>query len=169
MRFGIACLVLWLGCAETQEVTFEQPLIPLSGRRPHGMRNCPATVTGAHTEVTRTPDGVQLTITADTEDGRAEILTRTRTRLRQGVRRGAVPPHSTLGGGPEWIGYCPLILTGTAVSYVERPRGVRIDIRARDPIEAAKLQARVESRASALGLATPVARAHASPRRIAVR
>lgn len=159
MRIAIACLALWLGCGpETPELappSAYPAAIPLSGRRPRAMRNCPATVAGSQTVLARTPNGERLTITAADAGARREILARTRIRIERGAARPGVPPHSGLGGGPELIGFCPMLLLKTTVTYREVPGGVQIEIGALNPLDAGEVQARIEGRAAALGIRVP--------------
>lgn len=119
------------------------------------MKNCPVSVPGARTDVERTPDGVMLTIRAEAPAARSEIVARMERSLQTGAHRAGARPHGGKGGGPEVIGYCPVILAGNLVVYERMQDGVRVHIRARDPRTVGELQSRVEARARALQLEVP--------------
>ena len=133
----------------------QQPLTPLSGNRPHKMQNCPVAVTGARTQVQRTPDGMMLTITAAAPEAQNEIVMRTERSIAYGAHQPGQRAHNAHGGGPEVIGYCPLVLAGNVVTFGRVPDGVQIQMKARDPRDVPQLQARVEQRARALRLEVP--------------
>jgi hypothetical protein len=126
------------------------PQATLTGKRPLHMRNCPSAVVSATTIATPTPDGVNLTITSDDPDARRQIVKL--AEFQSGLREALwfMPAHSGLHGGPGTIGYCPVIHTGTIVTYRKIADGVQIHVAARRRGEIQVLQRATESRVAAL-------------------
>ncbi|MCW5805532.1 MAG: hypothetical protein KIT31_24395 [Deltaproteobacteria bacterium] len=114
------------------------------------MHNCPVAVAGTTTTVARTPDGVTLTVRSPDPAARAEVAARTARAMQFAGNRGQVRAHSGRGGGPETVGYCPVILDGNVVTSTEIQNGLQIHLRPIDPAQVANLQLQVESRTQAL-------------------
>ncbi|MBA3540801.1 MAG: hypothetical protein H0T79_14410 [Deltaproteobacteria bacterium] len=121
----------------------------MTGKKPLAMRNCPSAVPGAITRSTRTADGIEVTITAADLETQREVLARAERQMRFGARRMA-PEHSALHGGPETIGYCPIIHTNTTVVAEPLADGVRIRMTPRSRDDLTSLQDRVSERVRAL-------------------
>src|SRR5688572_27410157 len=103
-RFVVVLLGVVACSSETDSSKRDEPKRPhpgqaMSGKKPLGMRNCPSAVPGAITRVSRTADGVVVTITASDAEAQREIAARGERQVKFGGRRLA-PEHSGLHGGP---------------------------------------------------------------------
>ncbi len=114
------------------------------------MRNCPSAVRSAKTTATRTPDGIDLTITSDDPSARADIVTLAQLQRDQRAPIWFVPAHSGMHGGPGSLGRCPVIHADTTVTYQPLANGVLIHVAARSRGRVAALQQATEARVRAL-------------------
>jgi hypothetical protein len=123
----------------------------MTGKKEHGMLNCPSAVDGARTELARTADGVELTVTARDPDSAKEIVTLARSHAAMQEPDPDKPQHGGQHGGPGEIGYCPIVHHGnTLVTFDEVPGGARIQVVAGSPAEVAALQEETAERVAAL-------------------
>jgi len=130
--------------------TYAPPQATLAGKKPQHMRNCPSAIEAAATAIQPTPDGIELTITSSDADARRQIVKLAELQSGQREPMRFMPEHSGLHGGPGTSGYCPVIHTGTIVTYREIPEGVTIHVMARFLDEVWLLQRATETRAHAL-------------------
>jgi hypothetical protein len=123
---------------------------PRSGGKQHTMANCPSMVIGAVTRLDVVEGGVDLTITAVDRVSREAIAERARVHSQLGDPTPWELEHSGRHGGPGSIGYCPIIHDGTTVKVVELPNGALLQVRARRPDDAARVQIATRDRVDAL-------------------
>ena len=155
---AIVCLLIPLFACEASDdantpTTPTSPTAEMSGKRPREMRNCPTAVAGSVTRLVPTADGVMLTITAKDAKVRREIVERMQRSGASGARRADVPPHSGRGGGPERMGFCPIIYGDTIVTSMIVDDSVQVLMKARDPAGVGQLQRMVGDRVRAIATA----------------
>jgi hypothetical protein len=121
-----------------------------TGKKEHGMLNCPSAVDGAKTVLQRTDDGVDLTVTADDPAARRTVRVLARVHAAMHEPTSEKVEHGGQHGGPGSIGFCPVIHTGTVVTFNDVPGGVRIHVSASSLDDVAALQLRTAQRVSAL-------------------
>jgi hypothetical protein len=136
--------------SDTGPSSGEHPASSLSGTRPRHMENCPSAVATATTRARPTSDGVELTITAASDEARREIVSRAAHQAAMQEPRVKVPEHTGRHGGPGSIGFCPIIHANTIVTYEPTADGVRIHVAARSSDDVAALQRATDARVKAI-------------------
>jgi hypothetical protein len=147
MRHLIIFSLVLAGCASTQGRS-EAP--PAQGQRAHGMRNCPSAVAGATTNLTNTPDGVDLQITASDPTVQQQVIELANIQAHMGKPNRSETEHTGMHGGPGDVGYCPIIHTATTVTFTQITGGAVIHVRAAVPADVPRLQAMVADRVARL-------------------
>lgn len=143
----LAILAVTTACGSSPSSRTRDP----AGERTRGMANCPSTVPNTTTDYTMTPDGVDVVITASSEEARGQLVEITERSVRMGPP-GDRPAHSGRRGGPGTIGFCPIVHEGAVVTAHPTASGVVIHLRAAAPDRVAALQDEVRARVEALGL-----------------
>jgi hypothetical protein len=149
------------GCSEraTEETIMKRALIAAllatacgnaTGKKEHGMMNCPSDVDGARTTMARTPGGVDLTVTADADDARQLVVMLARVHAAMAEANPEKSEHSGQHGGPGTIGYCPVIHHRTVVTFDEVPHGVTIHVVARSSDDVSNVQLQTAQRLALL-------------------
>ncbi|MFO0550602.1 MAG: hypothetical protein U0271_19565 [Polyangiaceae bacterium] len=114
------------------------------------MVHCPSAVEGAKTEITDTPRGVDLTITATDPAKVTEI----RNRVKVAVEKSQADPtggaHTGKGGGGGSMGRCPVVLGGTEVTAADVEGGSKISVASKDTAEVDWLRREAKERLAAL-------------------
>src|SRR5512140_2723718 len=141
MRYHLLAFVL-AACASPPP----QP----AGQVEHDMRNCPSALAGAETRLTNTADGVDLEITASEPAIQRQIVDLARLHERMGLPNASELEHTGRHGGPGTIGHCPIIHTGTTVTFDRVARGAVIHVVAMAPDEVLRLQTTVADRVARL-------------------
>ena len=114
------------------------------------MRNCPSALEGATTRLTNTADGVDLEITASAPAIQKEIVDLARLHERMGPPNASEVEHTGRHGGPGNIGHCPIIHTGTTVTFDRLARGAVIHVVAMAPEDVLRVQTTVADRVARL-------------------
>jgi hypothetical protein len=114
------------------------------------MIHCPCVVNGASTMVKDVKDGVELTVTAESEQAAGEI----RKRAKHLVDAAKTDPNSVRhtgdGHGGGGIGKCPVVLKDTLVSAEDVKGGSRIVVRPVKPVDLDWLRKETNSRQAAI-------------------
>lgn len=114
------------------------------------MVNCPSAVEGAKTEISDTPRGVDLTITASD----AAKVTEIRNRVKFAIEKSKADPtggaHTGKGGGGGTMGRCPIVLGGTEVTAVDVEGGSKISVASKDAAEVDWLRREAKERLAAM-------------------
>jgi len=142
-----ASLVL-ASCASTQPRPEAPP--PAQGQLAHGMRNCPSALAGVKTNLTNTPEGVDLQITATDPAVRQQVLELANIQAHMGQPNKSEMVHTGMHGGPGDVGRCPIVHTATTVTFTVVPDGAQIHVRATVPADVPRLQAMVADRVARL-------------------
>lgn len=111
------------------------------------MMHCPSAVPGAKTASADIKDGVELTVTADSETAVTEI----RNRAKHLVEAAKMDPesvrHTGDGHGGGGVGQCPVVLKDTLVTADASVKGgVRITVRPIKPVDLEWLRKEVKAR-----------------------
>jgi len=114
------------------------------------MRNCPSALAGAETRVTNTADGVDLEITASEPAIQRQIVDLASLHQRMGLPDTSEIEHTGKHGGPGTIGHCPILHTGTTVTFDRLARGAVIHVVAMAPDEVQRVQTTVADRLARL-------------------
>ncbi len=150
---GLLIVMLTTAVASAQSsrptVPGTEPQDAMTGRRERKMANCPSAVQGARTQVTPTPDGVAVTVTADSPDAQHRIYALAEIHARLDTTALGYE-HTGWRGSTGRIGYCPIIHERTTVTATAIPRGARIDVKASSPDEVRALQQATMQRAQRL-------------------
>lgn len=114
------------------------------------MRNCPNALAGTTTNLTNTPDGVDLEITTNDPAIQQQIVQLAAVQSHMGHPNKSEMEHTGMHGGPGDIGYCPIIHTATMVTFDEIKGGAMIHVRAQKPQDVSNLQTTIASRVARL-------------------
>jgi hypothetical protein len=149
---SILSIVVLAACSNrpADEDTETSRPAPLTGARPRHMRNCPSAVPTATTRAERTPDGIDLVITSSDPAARQRITELANLHVAMSVPLWLIPQHSGLHGGPEAIGFCPIIHDDTTVTADQLANGVRVHVAAHSPLGALIVQRETERRLGAI-------------------
>jgi TusA-related sulfurtransferase len=142
--------LLVVACSKPEDRQSRARPIDLNPTLRYEMRNCPSAVAGARTVSRRTPDGVQLMITADQPAAQQRIITLARLQAGFSQPIYQLPPHTGMHSGPGTVGRCPVVHANTIVTTQTLPRGAVVNVRARDRAKVPELQAKVEERVGTL-------------------
>lgn len=121
-----------------------------SGKKEHGMMNCPSDVAGARTELANTADGVDVIVTAPDADAQRELVMLAEVHAAMREPNPDKRQHKGQHGGPGLVGYCPVIHNGTRVTFDEIDGGVRIHVVANSPDAVTWVQEMSAQRVAAL-------------------
>jgi hypothetical protein len=110
------------------------------------MRHCPTAVSGAKTEVTDTPEGVQLTVTGKDE---AEIRRRAKHLAEVAAAEPEVVDHQGNGHGGGGLGGCLVVLKDTTITAEEVAGGAKLAVKANKPVDVPWLQKETRARQAA--------------------
>ena len=127
-----------------------RPLARQAGRLEQQMRNCPTAVTGATTNASNTPFGVELTITADNPASQRRIIELAAVHESMGDPDHPGLRHTGRHGGPGTLGRCPVVHDMTTVTFTRLRKGVVIHLRALLPADVARVQSIVAERLAQL-------------------
>ncbi len=122
----------------------------MTGSREKHMVNCPSVVETASTQAIHTADGVDLVITSPDPKAQRRIVELAALHSKWGETDVLVPHHSGKHGGPGALGYCPVIHTGTIVTYTEIEGGARIHVAARRADDVPAVQRLTQQRVDGL-------------------
>jgi hypothetical protein len=122
----------------------------MSGLAPHRMASCPSAVPGSITRIEPTPDGIDVTVTAQDRDAERRIAALAELHRHPGAPALFGPMHTGMRTGSSRIGYCPILHRGTTITTTVVPGGVRIHLQAAWPWRVKELQDLVAERASRL-------------------
>ena len=110
------------------------------------MMHCPTSVNGAKTAVSDIKDGVEITVTADSEKEATEI----RHRAQHCVESAKTDPntvrHTGDGHGGGGVGQCPIVLKDTLVTAEDVKGGTKITLRPIKPVDLEWLRKEVAAR-----------------------
>jgi hypothetical protein len=111
------------------------------------MMHCPSAVPGAKTAQTDTKDGVELTVTAESEAATSEIRKRAEHLAAAAKTDPQSVQHTGDGHGGGGIGKCPEVLKDTVVTTDATVKGgVKITLRPEKPIDVEWLHKEVKTR-----------------------
>jgi len=114
------------------------------------MQNCPNALAGAATNLSNTPDGVDLAITAIDPAIQQQIVQLAMVQAHMGHSNKSEMEHTGMHGGPGDIGFCPIVHTATTVTFTQVAGGAVIHVRAAAPQDVPHLQATTASRVARL-------------------
>lgn len=114
------------------------------------MRNCPSALAGATTRLTNTANGVDLEITASAPAVQQQIVELAKLHEQMGPPRSSEVEHTGKHGGPGNIGHCPVIHTGTTVTFDRLAGGAVIHVVAMAPEDVLHVQTTVADRLARL-------------------
>ncbi len=115
------------------------------------MANCPSSVAGAKTAFAAIEGGVEVTITATSAEGTAEVRARAKHLAEVAVKDPSTPTHSGEGEGGGMLGQCPVVLNDTALAVADVDNGAKVTVKPNKAENLEWLKKEVEARTAKLG------------------